>query len=273
MKDAEDLHEARSRTLSIRPYALRHILVPAVLQLVASLVGCLPPASRTSDRGLPPPAPFPGAATVSITVGPPPIPVYEQPACPDNNHLWTPGFWSWGKEGYFWVPGTWVMAPVLGLLWTPGYWGWDGQGYAFHEGYWGSHVGFYGGINYGHGYGGHGFTGGRWLGRNYSYNRAVTSVNVTRITNFYYERLTPDSPLKVAYNGGDGGVSASPTPQEQATEQELHTPLSTVQAQHHQRASEDRSLRASINRGVPPVAATSSPGDPKDPSPWPPAGK
>jgi hypothetical protein len=32
----------------------------------------------------------------------------------------------------------------------------------FNEGYWGLGVGFYGGINYGFGYFGHGYEGGRW---------------------------------------------------------------------------------------------------------------
>jgi len=50
---------------------------------------------------------------------------------------------------YYWVPGTWVMAPETGYLWTPGYWGWGGDGFMFNEGYWGLSVGFYGGIDYG----------------------------------------------------------------------------------------------------------------------------
>jgi WXXGXW repeat (2 copies) len=58
-------------------------------------------------------------------------------------------------------------APGLKLLksanlWTPGYWGEDEGAFNFHEGYWGEHVGFYGGIDYGYGYGGRGYEGGRW---------------------------------------------------------------------------------------------------------------
>ena len=54
--------------------------------------------------------------------------------------------------------------PRAGVLWTPGYWGFAGGVYAWHAGYWGPHVGFYGGINYGFGYGGVGFVGGEWRG-------------------------------------------------------------------------------------------------------------
>ena len=62
---------------------------------------------------------------------------------------------------------------AVGVLWTPGYWGWGGSAFLWHEGYWGPHVGFYGGINYGFGYGGVGFFGGRWDGGHFAYNTAV----------------------------------------------------------------------------------------------------
>jgi hypothetical protein len=35
----------------------------------------------------------------------------------------------------------------------------------FTDGYWGPHVGYYGGVNYGFGYMGIGFAGGVWAGR------------------------------------------------------------------------------------------------------------
>src|SRR5438270_13745866 len=44
---------------------------------------------------------------VSVRIGPPALPVYEQPACPGDGFIWIPGYWAWGPEGYFWVPGTW----------------------------------------------------------------------------------------------------------------------------------------------------------------------
>jgi WXXGXW repeat (2 copies) len=120
---------------------------------------------------------------VSITIGPPELPVYEQPLCPGDGYLWTPGYWAYGDDDYYWVPGTWVIAPEVGLFWTPGYWGWGGRGFIFYDGYWGPHVGFYVGISYGYGYFGHGYEGGRWDNGRFYYNRSVNNVNTTIIHN------------------------------------------------------------------------------------------
>src|ERR1700739_849003 len=119
------------------------------------------------------PAPAQIAVGMSVHIGPPALPVYEQPICPASGYIWTPGYWAYGDDGYYWVPGTWVMAPSPGLLWTPGYWGWEGGSYLWHAGYWGPHVGFYGGVNYGFGYTGVGFAGGYWRGGAFYYNRSV----------------------------------------------------------------------------------------------------
>ena len=63
-----------------------------------------------------------GQIGVGISVGfaPPPLPVYEQPICPGDGYIWTPGYWAWDADGddYYWVPGTWVEAPEVGFLWT-----------------------------------------------------------------------------------------------------------------------------------------------------------
>lgn len=199
--------------------------------------------------------------SVIITVGPPPIPIYEQPICPDDGYAWAPGYWAWGDDGYFWVPGTWVRVPMVGMLWTPGYWGWSGDAFFFHSGYWGTEVGFYGGINYGYGYGGYGFEGGYWQGQNYYYNRSVTNVNTTRITNVYTKTVIINNNTTIAYNGGAGGLRAAPTPRERTVEREHHVAPTQEQIQHHQSASQNRELLASVNRGKPPVAATARPAD------------
>src|SRR5690348_5647946 len=88
---------------------------------------------------------------VAIRFGPPALPVYEQPVCPGEDYIWVPGYWGYDYDfnDYYWVPGTWVLAPEPGFFWTPGYWAWESDAFLFHEGYWGPHVGFYGGINYG----------------------------------------------------------------------------------------------------------------------------
>src|SRR5579872_349212 len=197
---------------------------------------------------------------ISITIGPPALPVYAQPPCPAPGYAWTPGYWAYGPAGYYWVPGTWVVAPV-GLLWTPGYWGWGGGFYVWHAGYWGPHVGFYGGINYGYGYGGVGFAGGYWNHGAYYYNRSVTNVNVTNVTNVYNTTVVNNSTNvnRVSYNGGTGGTTAVATPQELAVAREPHTAPLQTQVQHQQLASNNRDLLASVNHGAPTIAATARP--------------
>src|ERR1700690_1714282 len=145
-----------------------------------------------------------GQIGISVAFGPPALPVYEQPICPGDGYIWTPGYWAYADGDYYWVPGTWVEAPEVGFLWTPGYWGWGGSAFFFHEGYWGPHVGFYGGVSYGFGYFGNGYEGGRWDHDHFYYNRAVTNVNVTVIHNVYETRVTEVN-NRVSYNGGNGG--------------------------------------------------------------------
>src|SRR5271163_5032177 len=113
---------------------------------------------------------------ISITIAPPMLVTYAQPICPEDGYIWTPGYWANGSEGYFWVPGTWVEPPEVGVLWTPGYWGWGGGAFLWNAGYWGPTVGFYGGVDYGFGYGGFGYGGGYWQSGAFYYNRSVNRV-------------------------------------------------------------------------------------------------
>lgn len=200
---------------------------------------------------------------VSVRIGPPALPVYEQPACPGDGYIWTPGYWAWGPDGYFWVPGTWVIAPRVGFLWTPGYWGWGDEVYVWHPGYWGPHVGFYGGINYGFGYGGAGYEGGYWRGGAFVYNRAVTNLNVTVVHNTYNQRVINNNVTmnRVSYNGGAGGIAARPTHAEETAAREQHIAPSGLQTQHEHAAASNRALLASANHGRPPIAATAKPGE------------
>jgi len=202
------------------------------------------------------------AIGISVRVGPPALPVYEQPICPGPGYLWTPGYWAWGDDdGYYWVPGTWVVAPV-GMLWTPGYWGWGGGVYAWHAGYWGPHIGFYGGINYGFGYGGVGFVGGEWRGGAFFYNTAVMHVDTVHIANVYVNRtVIVNNESHVAFNGGEGGVAARPTPAEESAAREPHQALLAAQTEHEHAASQNRAMFASENHGAPAVAATARPGE------------
>jgi hypothetical protein len=196
---------------------------------------------------------------ISVRIGPPALPIYAQPICPGPGYLWTPGYWGWNDDGgYYWVPGTWVVAPV-GMLWTPGYWGFAGGFYGWHTGYWGPHIGFYGGINYGFGYGGVGFVGGEWRGGGFYYNRSVTNVSVTNVTNVYNKTVIVNE-NHAAFNG-EGGVAARPTPEEEAAAHEQHTAPLAEQTQHESLAAQNRQNFASENHGRPAIAATAKAGD------------
>jgi len=198
---------------------------------------------------------------VSITIAPPVLPVYAQPICPAPGYLWTPGYWAWGPDGYFWVPGTWVEPPTVGLLWTPGYWGWGAGVYLWHAGYWGPHVGFYGGVNYGFGYGGVGFAGGEWRNGAFFYNRSVTNINITNIHNVYNRTVVVNNTSHVSFNGGQGGLTARPTAEDEIAARDHHVEATSFQTQQEHVASTNHNLLASVNHGKPAIAATSKPGD------------
>jgi len=199
---------------------------------------------------------------VSVTVAPPVLPVYVQPACPGDGYIWTPGYWAYGPDGYFWVPGTWVLAPEPGLLWTPGYWGWGEGVYVWHPGYWGPHVGFYGGVNYGFGYFGVGFGGGYWRGRTFFYNRSVTNINITNV-HIYNQTVIHNNVRvnRVSYNGGAGGINVRPRREEEHAFRERRFEATSVQAQHEHGAASNRAFLASVNHGRPTIAATARPGE------------
>ena len=126
-----------------------------------------------------------GGVFVSVSIAPPiSAGVHVNPSAPGPDYLWTPGYWAYGAEGYYWVPGTWVVAPQPGFLWTPGYWGFAGGVYeagmpAIGVPMWASFMA----AHHGFGYGGVGFGGGRWVGGHFSYNTAAANVNTTVIHN------------------------------------------------------------------------------------------
>ncbi len=223
-----------------------HRLVPL------SIASCLALAAPMTAL---PSASYAQALGISITVAPPPLPIYAQPTLPELGDIWVPGYWAWGGAGYYWVPGTWVAPPAVGLLWTPGYWAWVNGAYIWNAGYWGPTVGFYGGINYGFGYTGVGYLGGRWENGTFFYNQAVNNFGGRRIGNVYNAPVRAGT-ARVSFNGGKGGTNARPT----AAPQEQHVGLTPLQAQHEQAAAGNRALRATVNHGRPAVAATPHPG-------------
>ena len=201
---------------------------------------------------------------VSVGVPPPALPVYEQPPIPAAGYLWTPGYWAYSAddEDYYWVPGTWVLAPRPGYLWTPGYWAADGAYFAWRAGYWGPEVGFYGGINYGFGYFGIGFGGGYWRGDEFCYNRAVTNVSNVSVTNVYNNTTIVNNQItssRVSYNGGEHGVRAQPRDADRAVAHAPHLWATREQSRHELAARSLPALRAAVNHGQPPIAATPRP--------------
>jgi hypothetical protein len=198
---------------------------------------------------------------VAIRVGPPVIPVYEQPICPGDGYFWTPGYWDYDYDAsdYYWIPGTWVQPPEAGFLWTPPWWGWNDGAFVFTGGFWGPTIGFYGGINYGFGYFGNGFVGGRWEGGHFFYNTSVWHVGGD-FHNVYNEHIDIRNDSHVSFNG-HGGIDARATREEEDAARGRHVGPVAAQTQHMDAARSDPQQRASFNHGQPGVVATARPGD------------
>jgi hypothetical protein len=125
----------------------------------------------------------------------------------------------------------------------------------------GPHVGFYGGINYGFGYGGVGFVGGEWAGNVYRYNTAVTNVNTTVVRNTYVNNTVINNNVgantRASFNG-TGGVTGRPTAAEQTALHEAHLQPTATQLSHERSMRGDRNQLASVNHGHPTTTALSS---------------
>jgi hypothetical protein len=229
--------------------------------LTTKIIRMIPPLFFVLAAFLAIPAPSSAQFSVGLRVGiaPPPLPDYEQPLCPGDGDIWTPGYWNWDGSEYYWVPGTWVEAPEVGYLWTPGYWGWGDGGYFFNEGYWGLSVGFYGGINYGFGYFGHGYDGGRWDNGHFFYNTAYNRVDTNNFHNVYNTRVNEGEKNRVSFNGGNGGIIARATPEEEAAAHGTHRGPVAAQSQHAYAARNNPQQKFSANAGAPPVTATPRP--------------
>jgi hypothetical protein len=122
-------------------------------------------------------------------------------------------------------------------------------------------VGFYGGINYGFGYFGNGFEGGRWQDNHFYYNTAVVHVNETIIHNTYRTTIVETNRSRVAFNGGQGGLNYRATAEQERFASERHVDAVEAQRQHVEAARGNPALRASANQGKPPIAATARAGD------------
>jgi hypothetical protein len=136
--------------------------------------------------------------------------------------------------------------------------------FIFHDGYWGPHVGYYGGVNYGFGYGGIGFAGGEWRGHVFAYNTAVMHVDRRYVHETFEDRARVERSIvardnRVAYSGGPGGIHHEPGPEERMAERDQHVTATRFQQQHMQTAMSDRTSYAKNNGGRPSHVAAERP--------------
>jgi|SRR5579859_8091776 len=208
------------------------------------------------------PSPSQAAVSIGISVGfaPPALPVYDQPPIPGDGYVWMPGYWAWGPNGYYWVPGTWVLPPGIGLYWTPPWWGWNGAAYVFHAGYWGPSVGYYGGINYGHGYFGSGYEGGYWRDRHFYYNREYNNFGHRNIPRTYSKPFHRPEHNGIGWNGGVGGMPGHPDAKDRIIAPQHRVQAPRPQIQHFDTARKFPQLRANTNNGNPPIVTTNRAG-------------
>jgi len=176
--------------------------------------------------------------SINIDIAPPALPVYEQPVCPGDGYIWTPGYWAYGPRGYYWIPGVWVLPPQVGLFWTPGYWECVGVTYVFHAGYWGPQVGFYGGVNYGFGYDGYGYYGGRWDGGRFVYDSRFNNVRGIRVRTYVGPTVRHNvDNRRLSYNGGRDGIQMKASEDQRRFAQEQHVKQTRQQRDNHQQAA------------------------------------
>ena len=101
----------------------------SIIGIIAAVLVASVPLTSSAQVGI--------GIGVSVGIPPPALPVYTIPIAPGPNYQWEPGYWSYGAYGYYWVPGTWVPAPSVGLYWTPGLLGLGRRRLRWNAGYWG----------------------------------------------------------------------------------------------------------------------------------------
>ena len=133
---------------------------------------------------------------------------------------------------------------------------------AFRPGYWGPHVGFYGGVNYGFGYNGAGYAGGRWDNGRFFYNSTVNNLGAARVASVYAQTVARNETInRASFNGGPGGIAAKPTSEELLAENEPRVRPSRLQVDQARAASMRGGQFVSTNQGKPPIAATPRSGE------------
>jgi hypothetical protein len=205
----------------------------------------------------------PSSGALSTATTPPPLPTEDQSEIPEPGYLWTPGYWYWREQGYGWVPGAWVHPPQIGFLWTPAFWGLANTVFVFHPGYWGPTVGFYGAINYGHGYFGTGYTGGRWVGGSFAYNSSVNRLSAAVKNTYSAPPPNPGSGSLMSYSAGPGIPATSTVQRVQSGAPIVSKRQTTTNAAQNANASARKS--ETVNQPV--VVATHAPSRPPPDAP------
>jgi Skp family chaperone for outer membrane proteins len=83
----------------------------------------------------------------------------------------------------------------------------------------------------------------------------VNRVDANAIHNVYNNRVS-ENVNRVSYNGGNGGINARATSEEEAAARGRHTGPVAAQTQHAWAARNNPQQRFSANHGAPPVTAT-----------------
>ena len=84
------------------------------------------------------------------------------------------------------------------------------------------------------------------------YNRTVNNFTNVRVNNVYNQKVVDNNNAsRVSFNGGNGGIQARPTQQQEPFAHAHHVEATPVQRQHAEIASKDRSLFSKQNHGEP----------------------
>jgi len=63
-----------------------------------------------------------GGLTTRAPRRPPPPRTEQPPPPPVPRAVWIVGYWQWSGSEFVWVPGSWQLAPTVGLRWQPARW-------------------------------------------------------------------------------------------------------------------------------------------------------
>jgi WXXGXW repeat (2 copies) len=77
-----------------------------------------------------------GYGALYVRNGPPPPRYGVVGVAPGPGFVWTPGYWDWRSNNWFWVQGRWLRPPRRRAVWVAPEWRHEGRGWRFHRGRW-----------------------------------------------------------------------------------------------------------------------------------------